>query len=293
MNWLIKMFSSSIGQKVLMALTGLFLCLFLVVHLTGNFQLLMNDDGFQFNKYAKFMTSNPLIKVAGYITYLTILLHAFKGLWLAAKNNKARSVKYKKSAGSANSTWMSRSMGLLGTIILVFIVIHMQQFWYQYKFGKSVETEEYTTYVQKDTDVPMAISKTKIDEIEKELSEVFEKYREGQDREGLEADPGFIKYKPLMDDLEYSGSLKKTDKVKVKNLYAVVKETYKEPWYVVLYVVSMLAIAFHLLHGFNSAFQTMGWKHSKYNGLIKTVGVLYSILIPAAFAAIPLIMYFR
>lgn len=293
MNWFLKMFSSSIGQKVIMALTGLFLCLFLVIHLTGNFQLLLNDSGYQFNAYAKFMTSNPLIKVAGYITYLSILFHAFKGLYLAYKNSQARKRGYRKSSGSATSTWMSRSMGLLGTVILVFIVIHMQQFWYQYKFGKTVATEEFITYVDKETEQEKVISRSDIEFVNMQMDSISKIYEPKDDQAGFESDPVYLKYKPLIDNLQFSMSENKVKREKLKDLYAVVKATFNEWWYIVLYVFAMGAIAFHLLHGFNSAFQTMGWKHSKYDGLIKTIGLLYSILIPAGFAAIPLIMYFR
>src|SRR5687768_16962794 len=146
MNWLIKTFSSSIGQKVMMALTGLFLCLFLVVHLSGNFQLLLDDAGYHFNAYTKFMTTFTPIKVISYVTYLFVLIHAFKGLWLVSQNNAARKKGYKKFNGAANSAWASRSMGLLGTIILVFLATHMYQFWYQYKFSETVKYQEYTVY---------------------------------------------------------------------------------------------------------------------------------------------------
>ncbi|TNE81524.1 MAG: succinate dehydrogenase cytochrome b subunit [Bacteroidetes bacterium] len=293
MNWFLKMFSSSIGQKVIMALTGLFLCLFLVIHLTGNFQLLLNDSGYQFNTYAKFMTSNPLIKIAGYITYLSILFHAFKGLHLAYKNSQARKRGYRKSSGSATSTWMSRSMGLLGTIILVFIVVHMQQFWYQYKFGKTVESEQFIVYLEQKTGAEKAISMKDLEVMNAQLDSVSAIYQPTEDIAGFEKDPVYLEFKPLLDDLNYSESEKKLKRENLRDLYAVVKASFQEWWIVLLYVVSMAAIAFHLLHGFQSAFQTMGWKHSKYNGLISTVGALFSILIPIGFAAIPLIMYFR
>ena len=83
MNWFTKFLSSSIGQKVVMSLTGIFLMLFLVVHLIGNLQLLKNDGGEAFNAYACFMTHNPLIKTISYSLYAFILLHAWQGISLA------------------------------------------------------------------------------------------------------------------------------------------------------------------------------------------------------------------
>ena len=297
MNWLIKTFSSSIGQKILMALTGLFLSTFLVVHLTGNLQLLIDDEGYKFNAYAKFMTGNPLIKVASYITYLSILFHAFKGLWLASKNRAARPKGYKKYAGKANSTWMSRSMGVLGTIILVFIATHMWQFWYQYHNSDAndetatVIYQEYTTY-ETESGEAKQVSGTKMEEMNDRLTETVKKYQATNDQAGFEADPVYLEYEPLLKDLEYAQNNGKIEKVKLKDLYTLVANSYENIWIVLLYVVSMGAVGFHLMHGFSSAFQTMGWKHPKLNPLINGLTWFFGIIIPACFAAIPLIMYF-
>ena len=268
MSWIIKTLSSSIGQKLIMALTGLFLCLFLVIHLIGNLQLLNNDYGYSFNKYAKTMTTSPLIKVASIITYAAILFHAFKGIALAVSNYRARSSRYKKTAGNANSSWFSRSMALLGTIILVFIVIHLAQFWYVYKFGET----PYQEYVQLTIGTESNIYP----------KEEFKKLVEAR----------------FFDEKVYdeNGQVNKTidqSEVTYKDLSKIVSTTFKEIWYVLLYVFSMFAISFHLIHGFESAFQTLGLSHKKYNALIKNIGLAFSIIIPAAFASIPVIMYFN
>ncbi len=297
MNWLIKTFSSSIGQKILMALTGLFLCTFLVVHLTGNLQLLLDDGGYKFNAYAKFMTSNPIIKVASYITYLSILFHAFKGLWLASKNRAARPKGYKKYAGQATSTWMSRSMGVLGTIILVFIATHMWQFWYQYhNSDASDETaavlyQEYTVVESEDGET-MVFTQAFIEAMDSNIKAIVPKYQATGDQEGFYADPVYVEYKPIIDAMQYAQNNGKLKIEKLKDLYTLVATSYENPWIVLLYVVSMGAVGFHLLHGFSSAFQTMGWKHPKLNPLINGLTWFFGIIIPAGFAAIPLIMYF-
>ena len=90
MNWFIKLLSSTLGRKLLMALTGLFLILFLVVHLIGNLQLLKNDGGEAFNVYAKFMTSNPIIVTISYVNYACILVHVIWALFLTIGNKRAR-----------------------------------------------------------------------------------------------------------------------------------------------------------------------------------------------------------
>ena len=135
MNWFTKFLSSSIGQKVVMSLTGIFLMLFLVVHLIGNLQLLKDDGGEAFNTYAYFMTHNPLIKTVSYSLYAFILLHAWQGIALALKNRKARgnvryAVIYERS-----SERTSRNMAWLGVIIFVFLILHLWQFWLKMKLG--------------------------------------------------------------------------------------------------------------------------------------------------------------
>src|ERR1700748_1863490 len=109
-------FNSSLGKKLIMALTGLFLCTFLIVHLGGNLQLFNNDGGYGFNVYANFLTHFPPIEVVAYLLYLSILVHALYGLILTIKNRKARPVAYAAQPKSPAS-WSSKKMGLLGAIL--------------------------------------------------------------------------------------------------------------------------------------------------------------------------------
>lgn len=222
MNWFTKLLSSTLGRKLLMALTGLFLIIFLVVHVAGNLLLLKSDGGQAFNEYAQFMTSNTLIKVVGYLNYTFILIHIVWSVLLTRKNRAARGGQgYAVSKNSSH--WTSRNMGILGTFILIFLVIHLRGFWYQMHWG-DIGTQNY----------------------------------------------GGVEY---------------------KDLYAVVDKAYSQLWYVGLYVVSMLLLAFHLWHGFISAFQTLGANHPKYNPVIKFVGKAFAIIVPALFALIPIWMY--
>lgn len=249
-----NMFSSSIGQKLIMSLTGLFLISFLLIHLIGNLQLFVDDAGYKFNTYARFMTTNPLIKTTSYLLYFSILFHAFKGLWLASRNLQARKTKYAVSAGNSNSTWSSRNMGILGTVILVFVVVHMADFWFEYKFGEV----PWTRY-----EVNLESGQMIHEPVTDAAKQRFAHYTDG-------AREIFVG----------------------KDLYAEVKEAFSQWWYVLLYVVSMAAIAFHLLHGFESAFQTLGVNHPRYTPLIKKLGLAFSILVPLGFAMIPLVYFF-
>lgn len=119
-----------------MALTGLFLCSFLVVHLIGNLQLLKNDGGIAFNEYAKFMTTFPLIKAMSYVLYASILFHAIDGFILVFQNRKARGQGYAHNKQRANTGIAARMMGVLGSLILIFIITHMAMYWGAMKFGE-------------------------------------------------------------------------------------------------------------------------------------------------------------
>lgn len=150
MSWLSKFFSSSIGQKVIMSLTGIFLMLFLVVHLLGNFQLLKDDGGEAFNTYAFFMTHNPLIKIISYSLYAFILLHTVQGLRLWASNRASRGTARYAVNHTRSSERSARNMAWLGIIIFIFLILHLWQFWLQMKLGvlPPVEVDAYDHPVQ-------------------------------------------------------------------------------------------------------------------------------------------------
>lgn len=145
MSWFKKYFSSSIGQKTIMSLTGLFLMLFLIVHLIGNLQLLKHDEGHAFNAYSYFMTHNPLIKIVSYTLYFFILLHAYKGITLWLSNRAARGNTRYAVQHSRGSERPARGMAWFGIIIFVFILIHLAQFWLQMKLG-NVESVDVPAY---------------------------------------------------------------------------------------------------------------------------------------------------
>lgn len=212
---------SSIGKKVVMGLTGLFLISFLVVHCFLNSFIFFNDGGLMFNTGADFMAHNWVIRFGELVLFAGLILHMIQALILTLENRKARPVGYNVAGGSANSSWYSRSMGLLGTLLLMFLIIHLMHFWVKSRF----------------TGLP------------------------GEDANGHE------------------------------NLYAVMQVTFSMLWVVIVYVLAMISLAYHLLHGFQSAFQTLGLNHKKYTPLIKNIGIGFSIIIPFIFALMPILMY--
>lgn len=267
MNWFTKAFTSTLGRKLVMALTGLFLCLFLVVHVSGNFQLFKDDGGFSFNMYSVFMTHNPLIKTVSYLLYATFIIHIIQSLLLTIYNKKARPQGYVKNSPDKNSAWSSRNMGILGTIILVFLVIHMKDFWWEYHNGEMPKAK-YVEFVQDGEHKTMTdtLWQSYVEEIKKKMA-----------ASGGAYDPKISEYKQVI----------------YKDLYAEVAEEFKEPAIVILYLIAMIALAFHLLHGFQSAWQSLGVNHRKYVPVIKTIGWFFSIAITAGFAAMPLYFFLK
>ncbi|MFD2872968.1 succinate dehydrogenase cytochrome b subunit [Mucilaginibacter ximonensis] len=248
--------NSSLGKKLLMALTGLFLCTFIIVHLAGNLFLFKDDEGFGFNVYANFLTHFPPIEVIAYLLYFCILLHALYGLILTIKNRKARPVRY-ASEPKSPASWSSKNMGLLGAILFFFIVVHMGDFWYKYKFTHSVGFKQYSTDLS--TNETLAMD-----------------------------------YTPKTPDFEHSVTNEFGHEIiRVKDLHAVVSNSFHNIWYVIIYVIAMIALSYHLLHGFQSAFQTLGWTHRKYSPVVKFIGTwLFAVIIPVGFALMPIVYFF-
>jgi succinate dehydrogenase / fumarate reductase cytochrome b subunit len=213
-----SMFKSSLGKKLVMGITGLFLISFLMVHCFLNSLIFINDGGETFNLGAEFMAKNWVIRAMEIVLFGGLLWHIIQAAILTRQNKKARPVAYAASNPSANSKWYSRSMGLLGTILLIFLIIHLRHFWVVSRF-----TDEITS--------------------------------------GRET------------------------------LFNEMKEVFSQLWVVILYCLAMVSLGYHLLHGFKSAFQTLGWNHVKYNSMIEKTGMIISIVLPVLFAAMPIAIY--
>lgn len=218
MNWFTNLFTSSIGKKVLMSLTGLFLITFLIIHCAINAMIFFNDGGATFTHWGHFMGTNPIIRTLEIGLIIGFLLHIIDGVVLWAQNRKARPVKYSKVAYAHNIKWYSRSMGLLGTLILIFLVIHTAHFWIPNRANQFIEGEELP-------------------------------------------------------------------------LYQMMLEIFQNPWVVLIYLLGCFSLFWHLLHGFKSAFQTLGLSHVKFNGAIAFVGTAFAIIVPIIFALMPIAMY--
>ncbi len=222
MKWS-EFFTSSVGKKFVMGLTGLFLISFLVVHVGINACIWANDGGEMFNKAAHFMGATVVIRIMEIGLFAGIFLHMIQGLALEFQNRKKRSVGYQVPMGNKGSKWYSRSMGLLGTIILIFFIIHWKQFWIPSRFQ----------------DIP---------------------------------------------EVTING-------VAMHDVFSLMKDTFTEPWVVIVYVLACISLAYHLLHGFQSAFRSLGVHNNRYLHLLNAVGIGFSIVVPLAFAMMPVSMY--
>ncbi|WP_029033941.1 succinate dehydrogenase cytochrome b subunit [Salinimicrobium terrae] len=253
---------SSLAKKYWMAFTGLFLCLFLVGHLAGNLQLLASGEGArdQFNEYALFMTSNPAVRILSIVTFASILFHVIDGIIITINNRKARPKGYVSFKPSTNSKWSSRNMGVLGTIILAFIVIHLINFWGEMKFG------EWET-------------------------------RDESNIEAVHVMENGVAVVEMEEQDQTSNLIYTTESgAEVKDLYTITIKTFQDPeWgliWAIIYLIAMIAIGFHLYHGFGSGFQSLGINHPKYNTFVRRVGVGFAIIVPLLFAIIPFYIYF-
>jgi len=126
-------------RKIFMSLTGLFLSFFLVIHLAGNFQLLLPEEvaSIQYNVYSHILSGNIIIKVVSYVLYLSILFHIIDSIIITLMNRKSSGTNYKYDKRGQVSSWVSRNMFPLGLLIFLFLVLHLKDFWYIYKFGQT------------------------------------------------------------------------------------------------------------------------------------------------------------
>jgi len=216
-------FTSSIGKKLLMSLAGLFLITFLLVHLGINLLVIIFDDPMVYNKAAHFMSSNILIKIFEIALFGGILLHVIYALILQIQNWIARPQRYSKSNYS-NTSFFSKFMIHTAMITLVFLVIHMADFYIKAKFGHAAEID--------------------------------------------------------------------VDGVLYHDFTSEIIDKFKMLPFVVFYIAAFIFLGFHLIHGFQSAFKTLGLDHKKYTPVIQALANIYTVVVVGGFTIIPLLIYF-
>jgi succinate dehydrogenase / fumarate reductase cytochrome b subunit len=231
MKWS-QFFTSVVGRKIVMALTGLFLISFLLVHVGLNSTIFndlpifnKSDNGSMFNRAAHFMGAALVIRIMEFGLFAGFILHIIQGYAIEIKNRKLRGAGYRTSLGNKGSKWYSRSMAILGTLIFLFLIMHVSHFWVPSRITHSLEPVTYNN-------------------------------------------------------------------VETHNLFLKMYETFQQPLVVILYVLGVISLAYHLFHGFHSAFRSLGVHNKKYLGLLKTLGYGFTIIVAILFALMPISMYF-
>lgn len=217
MTWK-QVFTSSVGKKLVMGFTGIFLILFLIVHAGLNACIWAGDNGEMFTKGAHFMGSNWVPRILELGLFAGLILHIVQGLMLELANRSKRSVAYAVGY-SKGSKWYSRSMGLLGTLILLFLILHLYHFWLPNR-----------------------------------------------------ANQGFL----LGEEI---------------NLFEKMRLEFSVLWVVIVYVLGCISLGYHLAHGFQSAFRTIGVHNKRYNTMLISLGYGFSIIIALLFAMMPVSFY--
>ena len=141
----ISFFNSSIGKKLMMAITGSFLIIFLIVHLIGNLTLFFGSDAF--NGYVSTLDIvKPLIRVIEIVLLLAFLLHIYNGVKLWFENKRARGVKYQVNSSAQNSDLYSRTMFLTGSIVFIFLVTHLGTFFWRFNVSDPMGLADHHQY---------------------------------------------------------------------------------------------------------------------------------------------------
>ena len=216
-------FNSSIGKKLMMSLAGLFLIIFLLVHLGINLLIIIFDDPMVYNKAAHFMGTNVLIKIFEIVLFGGILLHVIYALILQIQNWIARPDRYNKTNYS-NTSFFSKFMIHTAVITLVFLAIHFADFYFKAKFGHS-ETI-------------------------------------------------------LVDGVLYH------------DFATEIVDKFKMLPFVVFYIAAFVFLGFHLVHGFQSAFKTLGFENRRFTPVIQALAIVYSAVVVGGYSIIPLMIYF-
>ena len=211
MNWMIQTLWSSVGKKLLMALTGLSFCVFLAGHLAGNLTIYAGKNAF--NSYAEHLHAlGPLLTLAEWGLVFFAVVHVCTGLILFYQNFAARTSRYAVNKKAGGRTIGSATMPYTGILLLVFIIFHLINFHFVDKSSTSI--------------------------------------------------------------------------------YQIVAQTFKNPLYVVIYILAMIVAALHVSHGLWSAFQTIGLNHEKYMPFIMALSIAFSLAVGFGFGIIPIYLSF-
>lgn len=270
MNWLYKAVSSSIGKKVVMAITGLALCGFLIAHLGGN--LLLYKSAESYNHYADALHAQEVLLVIAEIGLLVLFLgHLYLAWATYSDNTSARPLGYAMKQTKMDQGPMaappSSVMGISGMIVLLFVLLHLADFRFELR-GEKIDRHA-AEFELAEAKAKLDLSRDKLNELSgstaKELEDAKSQFRDAKARVS-EAQVNLYRATP----------------------YAKAIRLLKDPITWIVYVVGSIVLGYHCLHGFQSAFQSLGLNHPKYTPLIKSLSVLFAVVVGAGFASFPI-----
>ena len=309
----------SITKKILVALVGGFLLVFLLFHMTANLFVLRHDDGAWYSAFCNFMGTNWIVKIFEIILLGVFALHILLTLWLQLTNRLARPVRYHEAQKSKTHT-SSKLMMWTGILIFAFLITHFCQFYFV-KIGwvkgeymvetEKLQSDEIMGLVQYSSQMGMTPEEF-IDAMESESamyadengdSEEVEEYLAGMrdklgvinivkrasDEGNISADGKWIRH------LTYDErqTLKKVlpESKPEPDFYFMVRELFHNPLMVLLYLITFVVLFLHMRHAFPSAFQTLGLNNYKYNNIIEWCGRIYAWVVCLGFAVVPILVY--
>lgn len=319
----------SITKKILVALVGAFLLLFLLFHATANLFVLRHDDGAWYSAFCNFMGSNWVVKIFEIILLGVIALHVLLTLWLQVTNRlagvssadnrffKRRYHQAQKSKTHKNSKFMIWT----GILIFVCLIIHFCDFYFV-KIGwvkgeymvktEKLQDPEMMDLVQYSAQMQMSPAEV-LDELEQQASLFAEENGDASEtRQFIDRMRDKV---AVMDIVEraYSENNFSQDKQWIRHLtyderqtlrrvmpesdpepdfYYMVREKFSH-WHIVLgYLFFFFVIFMHLSHAFPSAFQTLGLNNYKYNNAIEILGQIYTWVVVLMFTVVPVLVFF-
>lgn len=309
----------SISKKILVALVGAFLLIFLLFHATANLFILRHDDGAWYSAFCHFMGTNWIVKAFEIVLLGVFALHILLTLWLALTNRLARPVRYHQQQKSKTHT-TSKLMILSGILILLCLMMHFADFYFV-KIGltkgeymvktENLASEEVMGLVNYAQQMGMEPEEF-IDDLESqammyadengdasEVTEFISGMRDklgvinivqrAQEEGNITADGQWIRHLTYDERQTLRKALPESDPE--PDFYYMAREKFSVLHIVIGYLVFFVVLFIHMRHAFPSAFQTLGLNNYKYNGIIEVLGKIYTWVVVLMFAVVPILVY--
>ena len=309
----------SITKKLLVALLGGFLLVFLLFHMTANLFILRHDEGAWYSAFCHFMGTNWLVKIMEICLLGFIALHILLTLWLALTNRLARPVRYHHASRSKTHT-TSKLMVWTGVLIFACLILHFTDFYFVKLGWVKGEYMVKTEKLQDEEMMQMMQFAQQMEVTPEELVDQLEAQAmmyAGDNEDMAETEQYIASMRDklvVMDIVEraYEEDNFTSDRQWIRHLtyderqtlrrvmpesdpepdfYYMTREKFSSLYIVVMYLLFFAIVFLHMRHAFPSAFQTLGLNNYKYNNIIEVLGRLYAWVVCLGFAVVPILVY--